>query len=119
MKPSFISALLLSSLALHASVGSSVQVPPQQHIKYTFGNHKNHPVQKLEEKRYFRSLAPLSEKDVRGRLNHSGYTISHIELRDVSSELIYQVYATAPTQQRLKLAVDPTTGIILQSEPLP
>ncbi|MBN2870275.1 MAG: PepSY domain-containing protein [Campylobacterales bacterium] len=119
MKPSFISVLLLSSLVLHASVDSSVQVPPQQHLKYTYGNHKNHPVQKLEERRYFRSLAPLSEEDVRSRLNHSGYTISRIELRDVSSELIYQVYATSPTQQRLKLAVDPATGVILHSEPLP
>ena len=37
----------LCSMALFASVGSSVKVPTTEHLKYTFGNHKKHPVQKL------------------------------------------------------------------------
>lgn len=118
MSPSLIVALVVSSLALHASVGSSVQVPPQQHLKYTYGNHKNHPVQKLEEERYFRSLAPLSAKTVESRLGENGYTVHRIELRDIASELIYQVHATASARQQIKLYVDPATGAILKSEPM-
>ncbi len=118
MKPSFMSALLLSSLALHALAASSVQVPTQQHLKYTFGNHKNHPVQKLEEKRHLRSLAPLSEEDVETRLKEEGYTVHRIELRDLSSELIYQVHATSSARQQLRLIIDPATGAILKSESL-
>ncbi len=119
MKSSVTATLVLYVMALHASVGSSVQVPAQQHIKYTFGNHKNHPVQKLEEQRYLRSLAPLGEEEIRSKLNDAGYAISRIELRDISSELVYEVHATPPIHQRLKLAVDPATGAILHSEPLP
>ncbi len=54
----FLSVSLLS-LSLYAAIGSSVRVPTEEHLKYTFGNHKNHPIQKIEAQRYYHSLGCL------------------------------------------------------------
>ena len=119
MKTLPLISLVLFSLSLYgASMGSSVIVPVQEHMKYTFGNHKNHPVQKLEERQYLRSLASMDEMQIKNKLSSQGYVISTIKLRDVASELVYQVYATDTSAKSLRLSVDPTNGSILKTEPL-
>lgn len=109
-----ILGVLLCSMALFASVGSSVKVPTAEHLKYTFGNHKKHPVQKLEKERYLRSLAPMTNENIQKTLEDKGFTVSKIELKDVASELVYEVYAKSTTAQKLKLYVDPTNAAVLQ-----
>lgn len=108
--------LSLCSAALFASIGSSIKVPTQEHLKYTFGNHRKHPVQKMEETRYYQSIAPMKEEDVRKHLSERGYSVRSIRLRDIASELVYQVYVTDNTAKRLRLYVDPSTGSILKTE---
>ncbi|WP_310439162.1 PepSY domain-containing protein [Sulfuricurvum sp.] len=119
MKALPLISLALVSLSLYGtSIDSSVNVPTQEHLKYTFGNHKNHPVQKLQERQYLRSLAPMDEMQIKNKLSSQGYVISTIKLRDVASELVYQVYATDTSAKSLRLSVDPTNGSILKTEPL-
>lgn len=104
----------LCSMALFASVGSSVKVPTSEHLKYTFGNHKKHPVQKLEKERYLRSLAPLTNENIQKSLEDKGFTVSKVEIKDVASELVYEVYAKSNTAQKLKLYVDPANATVLK-----
>lgn len=102
------------SITLLASLGSSVKVPTAEHLKYTFGNHKKHPVQKLEKERYLRSLAPLTNENIQKSLEDKGLAVSKVELKDVASELVYEVYAKSNTAQKLKLYVDPASAAILK-----
>lgn len=112
---SFVSSALFS-LSLYGAMGSSVSIPTQQHLKYTFGNHRNHPVQIMEENQYYKSIAPMKEADVRNHLSNQGYSIESIQLRDIASELVYQVYARDNTAKNIKLYVDPSNGSILKME---
>lgn len=104
------------AMTLGASIGSSVKVPTAEHMKYTFGNHKKHPVQKLEKERFLRSIAPLNQDAIQVSLESKGYTIERIELQDLASELVYQVYAMDAQSKSLKLFVDPAHGSILKME---
>lgn len=108
--------LLLTTLSLYGSMGSSTIVPTQEHIKFTFGNHKNHPVQKQEERRYLEGLASIKEKDIRTLLAQQGYAVSQVRLRDIASELVYEAYAADTAQQRLRIYLDPKNGSILKME---
>ncbi|MDD2782203.1 hypothetical protein [Sulfuricurvum sp.] len=116
MKTLAFLALILCSLSLYGAMGSSVMVPTQEHLKFTFGNHKNHPVQKLEERQYLRSIAPMNELQIKHKLSLEGYVASNIQLRDIASELVYQVHATDVQKKSLKLFVDPSNGAILKME---
>lgn len=109
-----ILALSFCSISLLASVGSSIKVPTAEHLKYSFGNHKKHPVQKLEKERYLRSLSPLSNENIQKSLEDKGFTVSKVELKDVASELVYEVYAKTNTAQKLKLYVDPANAAVLK-----
>ncbi len=113
-----IVSLSICSITLFASIGSSVKVPTPEHLKYTFGNHKNHPIQKLEERQYLRSIAPMNEMQIKTKLSTQGYVSSDIQLRDIASELVYQVYAADAQKKSLKLFVDPANGSILKIEPI-
>jgi len=113
----FISLFLLS-LSLHGAMGSSVTIPTQEHMKYTFGNHRNNTVQKMEEKHYYTSMAPMNEEDIRNHLSEEGYRVRGVKLRDIASELVYQVYATDAAAKDFKLYVDPANGSILKMEPI-
>lgn len=104
------------SLSVYGAMGSSVTIPVREHLKYTFGNHKNHSVQKAEEKQYYKSIAPMKEEAIRAKLIEEGYSIRSVELRDIVSELVYQVYATDNSEKNLKLYVDPSNGSILKRE---
>jgi hypothetical protein len=115
MKKSMV-GLSLCSMALFASMGSSIKVPTQEHLKYTFGNHKNHPVQKMEASQYYRSIAPMEAEDIRRHLSERGYSVRGIQLRDIASELVYQVYVKDGAAKRLRLYVDPSTGSVLKTE---
>lgn len=106
------------SLSLYASMGSSISVPVREHLKYTFGNHKNHPVQKLEERQYLRSLAPISENEMKNKLSLAGYVLSSIKLCDRERELLYQASVTDNTGKKLRLFIDPANGSILKMESL-
>lgn len=105
-------------MSLYGAMGSSVTVPTQEHMKYTFGNHRNHTVQKLEEKQYYKSMASMNEEDIRNHLSEEGYRVRSVKLRDISSELVYQVYATDAAEKDSKLYVDPANGSILKMEPI-
>lgn len=109
-------ALSLFSLSLYGGMGSSVTVPTQEHMKYSFGNHRNHPIQKMEKNQYYKSMAPMTEEDIRNHLSQEGYSVRSIKLRDIAYELVYQVYATDSTEKNLKLYVDPANGSILKEE---
>ncbi len=109
-----ILGLSFCSISLLASIGSSVKVPTAEHLKYSFGNHKKHPVQKLEKERYLRSLAPLNNENIQKSLEEKGYIVSKVELKDVASELVYEVYAKSNPTQQVKLYVDPTNAAILK-----
>jgi hypothetical protein len=109
-------SLVFVSFALQAAMGSSVEIPVREHVKYTFGNHKDHPVQKEEEERYLQSLAPMKGEEIRGHFVRQGYAVSHMQLRDISSELVYEVYATDTAKNRIKIYADPKTGSILKTE---
>lgn len=108
--------LSLFSLSLYGAMGSSVTIPTQEHMKYSFGNHKNHPAQKMEKNQYYKSMAPMTEEDIRNHLLQEGYSIRSVKLCDIAYELVYQVYATDNTEKNLKLYVDPTNGSILKEE---
>ena len=109
-------SLVFVSFALQAAMGSSVKIPVREHVKYTFGNHNDHPVQKQEEARYLQSLAPIKSEEIRSRFVQQGYMVSHIQLRDISSELVYEVSATDTVKNRIKMYADPKTGSILETE---
>lgn len=113
----FISLAFLS-ISLYGAMGSSVSVPTQEHLKYTFGNHKNHPVQKMEERQCYQSIAPMKEEEIRDHLSSQKYIVRDIKLRDIASELVYQIYVTDTNAKLLCLYVDPTNGSILKTEPL-
>lgn len=110
--------LSLCTVVLFASIGSSIKVPTQEHLKYTFGNHKNHPVQKMEESQYYQSIAPMNKEAVRSHLSGEGYRIWSIQLRDIASELVYEVDVTISAVERAKLYVDPLNGSVLKKEVL-
>lgn len=116
MKAIPLLSLVFVSFALQAAMGSSVEVPVREHVKYTFGNHNDHPVQKEEEERYLQSLAPMKGEEIRNRFVRQGYAVSHMQLRDISSELVYEVYATDTAKNRIKIYADPKTGSILKTE---
>lgn len=109
-------SIAVLSLSLYGAMGSSVKIPEREHMKYTFGNHKNHPVQKQEEARYLKSLAPLDKEAVQKHLTQQGYTVTQVKLRDIASELVYEVYATDTTKKSLKLYADPKNGSVLKTE---
>lgn len=109
-----ILGLSFCSIVLFASVGSSIKVPAAEHLKYTFGNHKKHPAQKLEKERYLRSLAPLNNESIQKSLEDKGYIVSKVELKDIASELVYEVYAKSNTMQYVKLYVDPVSAVVLK-----
>jgi len=109
-------SLSLVSLSLYGAMGSSITIPVQEHLKYSFGNHRNHTVQKKEEKQYYKSMAPMSDEDIRNHLSGEGYSVRSIKLRDIAYELVYQVYVTDNTSKSLKLYVDPANGSILKEE---
>lgn len=111
-------SLTFFSLSLYGAIESSVSVPAQKHLKYTFGNHRNHPFQKMEERQYYKSIAPMKEEEIRDYLSSQGYSVRSIKLRDISSKLVYQVHVTDATAKDLKLYVDPTNKSILKMEPL-
>lgn len=118
MKIFFVFSLVICSLSLYASMGSSIVVPSAEHIKYTFGNHKNQPVQRMEEARYLNSLAPLSKEKIQTLLEEKGYTVKRIVLKDIASELVYEVYGDTRSSKRLKLYIDPANAAILKQEPM-
>lgn len=119
MKIIFLLLMALSSLSLYAATGSSVQIPTREHMKFAFGNHKNHPVQKLEEKQYLASLAPLKEEEIKRNLVQNGYDIAGVQLRDIASELVYEAHVANSEGERLKLYIDPANGSILHRENMP
>jgi hypothetical protein len=118
MKLTPLVSLTFLSLSLYGAMGSSISVPPQEHLKYTFGNHKNHPVQKMEERQYYKSIAPMKEEEIRNHLSSKGYSVRDIKLSDIASELVYQVWVRDTTSKSLKLYVDPANGSILKTEPI-
>lgn len=109
-------SLVLCSLSLYGAMGSSVRVPTQQHLKYTFGNHRNHSVQTLEEAQYYQSIAPMKEEEIRTHLSNQGYVVQTIKLRDIVAELVYQVNVTDTAAKHFRLYVDPSNGSILKTE---
>lgn len=110
--------LILFSLSLYANTGSSVSIGTREHLKYAFGNHKNHPAQKIEADQYYRSLAKIDEIQIKKHLVAQGYIIHNIELRDIASELVYHVRASNESAKHFLLYVDPTNESILKTEPL-
>lgn len=116
MKTILLLQLTFFPFALYSAMGSSVQVPVREHMKYTFGNHKNHPIQKQEERRYLASLAPLKEEDIRVNLIQNGYGIDGLRLRDIASELVYEAFVSDKQGARLTLYIDPANGSILHKE---
>lgn len=116
MKALSLVVLAMLSCSLYGAMGSSISVPVREHLKYTFGNHKNHPVQKREEQQYLRSLAPMSEGELRNRLIAQGYEVRRIELRDIVSELVYQADVIHASKQHLRVYADPGSGTILKTE---
>ncbi|MDD2949238.1 MAG: PepSY domain-containing protein [Sulfuricurvum sp.] len=118
MKRIFFICLTFLSVSLYGAMGSSVTIPTQEHMKYTFGNHRNHLVKSMEEHQYYKSMAPMNEEDIRKHLSDEGYGVRGVKLRDIASELVYQVYATDSTAKDIKLYVDPANGSILKMEPI-
>lgn len=114
MNIKFFSLLAALSFCAYGAVGSSVQVPEREHLKYTFGNHKHHPTMKLEAQRYFRTLAKLDDNEVRKGLQTEGYEVHSVELRDIASELVYEAKVNDAVHTGYTLHIDPNTGQILQ-----
>lgn len=108
--------LSLCAMPLFASLGSSIKVPAAEHMKYLFGNHRFNPIQKLEEKRYLHSLSPLHVDDIQKEMENKGFQNVRIELKDVASELVYEVYADSNDNHRLKLYIDPQNATVLKEE---
>lgn len=111
----YLSSIFLS-LSLYGAIGSSVTIPVQEHLKYTFGNYRNHMIKSVEEYQYYKSMAPLNEYDIRKQLTHQEYDVHGIKLQDIASELVYQVYASDASGKNFKLFVDPANGSILKIE---
>ena len=103
------------SLSLYGAMESSVKVPIREHQKYTFVNHKNHFVMKMEEEHYLRSLAPMSKSEIRKTLQSRGYEIHSIKLRDIASELVYEAQITDADKKSSIVHVDPQNGMILKT----
>jgi hypothetical protein len=106
------------SLSLYGAMGSSVSVPVREHLKYTFGTYKNHTIQTMDKDQYYKSIAPMKEDKIRTHLIQEGYSVRGIKLRDIASELVYQVYVTDTAANHLRLYVDPSNGSILKTETL-
>jgi len=104
------------AFSLHSTTGSSVRIPVNEHLKYSFGNHKNHPVQKQEEQRYLRSLATMNETDIRAQLHSMGYEVHSLTLRDIATELLYQANVSNKTKEKFTVYLDPKNGTILKTE---
>lgn len=113
-----ISFVSLLSMALYGAIGSSVKVPAAEHLKYTFGNHKNHPIQKIEAQRYYHSLAVLDDHQIREKLSAMGCKVSSLTLSDIVFELLYVAKVSDKSGEKMKLYLDPSTGTILKSEAL-
>lgn len=116
MKTILVLFLVMYSLSLYASMGSLVMVPTSEHMKYAFGNHKNHPAQKQEEVRYLKSLAPMDSGAIQKHFTQQGYNVMHIKLRDIASELVYEIYAIDATKKSVRLYADPKNGSVLKME---
>ncbi len=116
MKSVAIISLAFGALSAYAAMGSSVSVPVQEHMKYTFGNHREHPVQQLEEDRYLHSLAPMDAQKVRISLEKNGYSVETIKLRDIRSELVYEADVTDAKNSRIRVYADPATGAVLKKD---
>jgi len=58
----------------------------------------------------------MKGEEIRNRFVRQGYAVSHMQLRDISSELVYEVYATDTAKNRIKIYADPKTGSILKTE---
>lgn len=108
-------SLSLIALTLYGAMGSSVKIPVQEHLKYTFGNHKNHAIQKIEAQHYYRSLAPLDDQQIRDKLVDTGYSVSSLVLSDIVYELVYVAHVNDKSGKKMKLYLDPTTGNILET----
>ncbi|OYZ62541.1 MAG: hypothetical protein B7Y17_04205 [Sulfuricurvum sp. 24-42-5] len=118
MKKAPFFSLFFLSLSLYGAMGSSVTVPWREHDKYTFGHPRNQAVHLMEKRQYYKSIAPMKEEDIRNHLTSQGYEVRGIQLRDIVSELVYEVYVTDSTATKLKLYVDPANGSILRMEPI-
>ena len=116
MKLSAIIAMTFFSFSLYGAMGSSVSIPTREHLKYTFGNYKNHTIKTMDKDQYYKSIAPMKEDDIRTHLIQEGYSVRDIKLRDIASKLVYQVYVTDTSSKDLKLYVDPTNGSVLKAE---
>lgn len=116
MKKAPFFSLFFLSLSLYGAMGSSVTVPWREHDKYTFGHPRNQAVHLMEKRQYYKSIAPMKEEDIRNALSSQEYRIRSIELRDIHSELVYEVYASDSLEKRLRLYVDPTNGSILRKD---
>jgi hypothetical protein len=106
----------LCSFVHSGTIDSSLKIPTHEHLKYTFGNHKNHPVQKQEEQQYLRALAPMSEEDIRTKLRTQGYNVHSLTLRDQASELIYQAQVSEGETNPKIVFINPKTGTILKTK---
>lgn len=111
-------SLLTLSISLYGAMGSSVTVPLREHQKYTFGHPRNQAVNAMEKRQYYKSIAPMKEEDIRNDLSSQKYSVRSIKLRDIHSELLYEVYASDTSVKCLQLYVDPSNGSILRTEPL-
>lgn len=118
MKLSAFFSLTLFSFSLYGAMGSSVNIPIQEHLKYSFDNQRNAPYKNMEKNQYYKSMAIMKEVDIRMHLSNDGYNVHNIKLRDIARELVYQVYVTDNSAKDLKLFVDPSNGSILKMEPI-
>lgn len=118
MKKAPFFSLFFLSLSLYGAMGSSVTIPLREHDKYTFSHPRNQAVYEMEKRQYYNSMAPMKKEDIRNHLTSQGYEVRGIQLRDIVSELVYQVYVTDSTATKSKLYVDPSNGSILRTEPL-
>lgn len=71
----------------------------------------------MEETRYYQSIATMNKEAVRSHLSEEGYRIRSIQLRDIASELVYEVDVISAVE-RAKLYVDPLNGSVLKKEVL-
>ncbi|MDP3266297.1 MAG: PepSY domain-containing protein [Sulfuricurvum sp.] len=118
MKKAPFFSLFFLSLSLYGAMGSSVTIPLREHDKYTFGHPRNQAVHEMEKRQYYNSMAPMKKEDIRNHLSSQGYSVRGITLRDIHSELAYEVYVSDSSGKRLLLYIDPSNGSILRTEPL-
>lgn len=115
MTKSMMILAFLASLAL-AQIDSSVKVPQPLHNLAIFGNHKNHPVQKMRIQQELRQLAPLSRAEVKSKLVSQGWELERLELEDIGANLLYIGWGYDGAKQKAKIFVDPATGAVLHRE---